>query len=76
MRRTTVFAEDAVLAALRAIARRRGTTLAEVTREALSAYVSKQRGGQKPLSIIAIGRSGRRDIAERAEELLEEGFGR
>ncbi len=76
MRRTTVFADDSVLDALRAIARRRGITLAEVTREALSAYVSKHRGGRKPLSIIAIGRSGRRDIAERAEELLKEGFGR
>ena len=76
MRRTTVFAEDTVLDALRAIARRRGITLAEVTREALSAYVSKRHGGRKSLSIIGIGRSGRRDIAERAEELLKEGFGR
>lgn len=76
MRRTTVFAEDKVLDALRAIARRRGITLAEVTREALSSYVSKHHGGRKTLSIIGIGRSGRRDIAERAEELLKEGFGR
>ncbi len=76
MRRTTVFAEEPVLDALRAIARRRGITLAEVTREALSAYVSKHRGRRKALSIIGIGRSGRRDIAERAEELLKEGFGR
>ncbi|HSB81531.1 MAG TPA: ribbon-helix-helix protein, CopG family [Candidatus Methylomirabilis sp.] len=76
MRRTTVFVEDKVLDALRAIARRRGITLAEVTREALSAYVSKRRDGGKSLSIIGIGRSGRRDIAERAEELLKEGFGR
>lgn len=76
MRRTTVFAEESVLNALRAIARRRGITLADVTREALSAYVSKHRGKGKPLSIIGIGRSGRRDVAERAEELLKEGFGR
>lgn len=76
MRRTTVFADDAVLDALRSIARRRGITLAEVTREALSAYVSKRRGRRKSLSIIGIGRSGRRDIAERAKELLKEGFGR
>jgi ribbon-helix-helix CopG family protein len=76
MRRTTVFAEEKVLDALRAIARRRGITLAEVTREALSAYVSKRRDRGKTLSIIGIGGSGRRDIAERAEELLKEGFGR
>ena len=70
MKRTTVFAENTILDALRAIARRRGITLAEVTREALTAYVSKHRGERKSLSIIGVGRSGRRDIAERAEELL------
>ena len=70
MKRTTVFAENTVLDALRAIARRRGITLAEVTREALTAHVSKHESGRKSLSIIGIGRSGRRDIAERAEELL------
>jgi len=76
MKRTTVFAEDAVLDALRTIARRRGVTLAEVMREALSAYVSKHARRHKPLSIIGIRRSGWRDIAERTEELLKEGFGR
>ena len=76
MKRTTVFAEEEVLSALRAIARRRGITLAEVTREALAAYLSRHRGKRKPLSILAIGRSGRRDVAERAEELLKAGFGR
>jgi hypothetical protein len=67
--------EDRVLDGFRAIARRRGITLAEVTREALSAYVSKHAGGRKSLSIIGIGRSGRGDVAERAEELLREGLG-
>ena len=76
MKRTTVFVEDTVLDALRAIARRSGVSLAEVTREALSAYVSKRHGGHKSLSIIGIGRSGRRDIAERAEDILKESFGR
>jgi ribbon-helix-helix protein len=76
MKRTTVFVGDTVLDALRAIARRRGIPLAEVTREALSAYVSKHSHKGRSLSIIGIGRSGRRDIAERAEELLKEGFGR
>ena len=76
MKRTTVFVEDAALDALRAIARRRGITLAEVTREALSAYITKHQARRKTLSIIGIGRSGRRDVAERAEELLKEGFGR
>ncbi len=76
MRRTTVFADDEVLGALQAIARRRGVTLSEITREALAAYVSRSGRKRKPLTLIGIGRSGRKDVAERAEELLEEGFGR
>lgn len=76
MRRTTVFADDEVLGALRAIARRRGVTLSEITREALAAYVTRQQRRRKPLTLTGIGGSGRRDVAERAEELLKEGFGR
>lgn len=76
MRRTTIFADDAVLDALHAIARRRGISLAEVAREALAAYVARQHRRRKPLTFLAIGRSGRHDVAERFEELLKEGFGR
>jgi|WetSurMetagenome_2_1015567.scaffolds.fasta_scaffold258098_2 hypothetical protein len=76
MRRTTVFADDEVIGALQAIARRRGVTLSEITREALAAYVTRQQRRRKPLTLTGIGCSGRRDVAERAEELLEEGFGR
>jgi hypothetical protein len=76
MKRTTVFADDEVVGALQAIARRRGITLSEVTREALAAYVSRSRRRRKPLTLTGIGRSGRKDVAERAEELLGEGFGR
>ncbi len=76
MRRTTIFADDEVLDALSAMARRRGITLAEITREALAAYVSRQQSKRRPLSLAGIGRSGRNDVSERAEELLKEGFGR
>jgi predicted transcriptional regulator len=75
MRRTTVFADDEVLDALLAMARRRGVTLAQITREALAAYVSRHHGKRRPLSLAGIGRSGRSDVAERAEDLLKEGFG-
>lgn len=74
MKRTTVFAEDEVLDALLAMARRRGITLAEITREALAAYVSHHRRKRKPLSLVGIGRSGRNDVAEQAEVLLRERF--
>ena len=76
MRRTTVFADDEVLGALQAIARRRGVTLSEVTREALATYVARSGRKRKPLTLAAIGRSGRKDVAERAEEFFQEGFGR
>ena len=76
MKRTTIFADDEVIGALQAIARRRGVTLSDITREALTAYVTRQRRRRKPLTLAGIGSSGRRDVAERAEELLKEGFGR
>jgi hypothetical protein len=76
MRRTTVFVDDQVLDTLQAIARQRGVSLAEVTREALGDYVARHRGKRRPLTFLGIGRSGRRDVAERFEELLKEGFGR
>lgn len=76
MRRVTVFMDEEVLDALLVIARRRGITLAQITREALAAYVSCHQGKRKPLSLAGIGRSGRSDVAERAEDLLREGVPR
>jgi len=76
MRRTTVFADDDVLKKLQQIAKRENSTLAEVTRKALHEYVSRRRPKRTRLSLIGIGRSGRKDVAGRAEELLGKGFGR
>jgi hypothetical protein len=76
MRRTTVFADDETLRKLREIAKRENISLAQVTRKALTEYVSRRRPKRARLSLIGIGRSGRKDIAARAEELLVEGFGR
>jgi predicted transcriptional regulator len=75
MKRTTVFVDDEVIGALQTIARRRGVPLAEITREALGAYVSRRQRRRKSLTLAGIGSSGRDDVAERAEELLKEGFG-
>lgn len=76
MRRTTIFVDDQVLDTLQAIARQRRVSLAEVTREALGDYITRQKGKRKPLTFVGIWRSGRRDVAERFEDLLKEGFGR
>ncbi|TDE97256.1 ribbon-helix-helix protein, CopG family [Occultella glacieicola] len=69
MKRTTVKIPDALDARLRHEAERRGTTIAEVSREALEAYL----GGpstRRQLGAAAAGRSGRSDVSERIEEIL------
>lgn len=76
MKRTTVFADEDMLRKLREIAKRENTSLSEVTRKALAEYVSRRRPRRARLSLVGVGRSGRKDIAERAEELLGKGFGR
>lgn len=76
MKRTTVFADDDVLRQLREIARRENLTVSEVTRKALHEYVRRRRPRRSRLSLVGIGRSGRKDVAERAEELLGKEFGR
>ena len=76
MKRTTVFADEDILRKLREIARRENSSVSEVTRKALTEYVSRRRPKRSRLSLVGIGRSGRKDIAERSEELLRKGFGR
>ncbi|MGH7825931.1 MAG: ribbon-helix-helix protein, CopG family [Candidatus Binatia bacterium] len=76
MKRTTVFADEDILRKLREIAKRENSSVSEVTRKALVAYVSRRRGKRSRLSLVGVGRSGRKDVAERSEELLGKGFGR
>jgi hypothetical protein len=76
MRRTTIFADEDVLRKLREIARRENITLSDAIRAALDRYVSRRQPRRSRLSLVGIGRSGRRDVAENAEDLLVKGFGR
>ena len=66
MKRTTVKLSDEVDARLRHEAQRRGITISELTREAIQSHL----GAQRTLGAEAAGRSGRRDISERIEEIL------
>lgn len=69
MKRTTVKIPDTLDAQLRHEAARRGTTLADISREALEAYL----GGDSPrrrLGAAGAGRSGQHDVAVRIEEIL------
>jgi len=69
MKRTTIKLPDELDLRLRHEARRRGTTISDVTREAITAHLG---GGPRRLLAAAAGRSGRRDVSERIEEILRE----
>jgi plasmid stability protein len=69
MRRTTVKISDELDARLRHEAAREGKTISDVTRAALEAYLGS--GGRRRLSAAGAGRSGRSDVSERIEEILQ-----
>ncbi len=71
--KTTVYLEAAAYRRLKAVARREKRKPAELVREAIAAY-ARRKAPALPRSLGA-GRSGRRDLSERAEELLK-GMGR
>ena len=72
--KTTVYLLEADYRRLKAIARRENRTAAELVREAVGEYTARRGRGRKPRS-LGVGRSGRGDLSERAEELLT-GMGR
>lgn len=67
MKRTTVKLPDELDLRLRHEARRRGTTISEVTREAIVEHLG---GTTRHLRAAAAGHSGRHDVSERIEEIL------
>ena len=73
MKRTTVKVTDELDARLRHEAELRGTTVSEITREALESYLGPRR---RRFSFTASGRSGQRDVAARIEEILRREWGR
>jgi predicted transcriptional regulator len=72
--KTTVYLDADDYQRLKQIARAQGKTTAQVVREAVAVYAVTVQPPVRPASVGA-GRSGRGDLAERAEELLA-GFGR
>jgi hypothetical protein len=74
MKRTTIYLDPEIEVLLKLEALRRKQPMAEVIREALRAHFAG-RGSEPPPGIGEFA-SGRRDTAERAEEVLDElGFG-
>ena len=74
MRRTTVKLPDELDARLRHEADRRGMSIAELTREAIESHLGSG-GTRRTLHAKGVGRSGRSDISERIEEILESEWG-
>lgn len=72
--KTTVYLNAADYRRLKALARARGATAAELVREAVALYTRGHTAQGAPQSVGA-GRSGRGDLSERAEDLLDD-FGR
>lgn len=71
MKRTTVFLDEEVEKDLQALATSRNLPTAALVREALSRYVEAEKKARaKSLSIVAVGRSGCTDTAEKHEDLL------
>lgn len=68
MKRTTVKISDDLDAQLRHEAKRRGSTVSELTREALEAHLRPD--GKRVLLAAGAGRSGQGDVAERIEEII------
>jgi predicted transcriptional regulator len=68
MKRTTVKISDELDARLRHEAERNGTTVSELTRQALEAYF--QMGPKRRLGAAAAGGSGQDDVSVRIEEIL------
>lgn len=70
MKRTTIFAEESLLEEIRSLSSEEGQSVSQVIREALTEHVERKRKLRKPLSFLGVGRSGRRTVAERHEQLL------
>ena len=68
--KTTVYLDADDYQRLKALAAKRRRPAAELVREAVAEYTERHAGGRLPRSLGA-GRSGRRDLSERAETLLK-----
>jgi hypothetical protein len=67
--KTTVYLDSADYNRLKAIARSRGCAPAQLVREAVAQYAAREMPKRLPRS-LGTGRSGRRSLSERDEELL------
>ena len=70
MKRTTIFADDALLAKVKQASARENKSVAQFMREALQSSVGKHQPATNRFSFTGQYKSSRSDVAERHEELL------
>lgn len=70
MQRTTIFVDKDQLDELKAMAEERKTSMADLIREALDLLLQSSRPDGKRFSFIAVGRSHKKNISEKHEDLL------
>lgn len=68
--KTTVYLDADVYRRLKALAAKEGRTTAAMVREAVAEYAARRTAARLPRSLGA-GKSGRRDLGSRAEQLLK-----
>jgi metal-responsive CopG/Arc/MetJ family transcriptional regulator len=72
MKRTTILADENLLAEVSAVARRRGVTTSHAVREALERYVADDQAQERPLpDLVGMFEWEGEPTGERAEETLE-----
>lgn len=71
MGRTTILLDDDLLLEVKQLARAQGTTTTEVIRAALHAHLQQHGRSRRP-SFTSVGRSGRRSISAKAEDILRQ----
>ncbi|MGH8603226.1 MAG: ribbon-helix-helix protein, CopG family [Gammaproteobacteria bacterium] len=67
--KTTLYLPEAEYRLLKALARQEHRPAAALVREAIIEYTERH-GKRRPLQSLGAGRSGRRELSEKAEELL------
>lgn len=70
MKRTTISLSDDLARALEREARRQGASVSAIAREALAERLRLPTDGERELPFAALGHSGERETARRAEEIF------
>lgn len=70
MKRTTIFTDDELLVELKMLSREEGRSVAQLVREALREFLLRKKPAVRKISFMGIGKSGKKDIAAKHEELL------